>query len=267
MQTESYPKSASTDDKTTAFLVLLNNLDIASEYTARIIAGFTGTEGVPLEDMLPFEDDAKVVRDALKGMEITFDGKAGELVNDGVMVFFNQVVKPRLRPLLTESFREVDYVVEGEEKVEYGEDGEEVVGEEEVVKRRFQTGWDALMIPYKRVLTEKTFAKLLSTTAGYFSRLLEKRIWGYGGRINELGAIRLERDVAGVVGVVVRGGMYGVRDVFTRCVQICLVVNMEEDEVGEMLSGEGGVDWKLEVDERRRARGMVVGGGKRDLEY
>lgn len=282
MQVESYPKASSgipgavpPDDKIISFLVLINNLDIAIEYTNRIITSFTSasaalpdsTSGVALEELFPFENDAKLVRDALKGMEATFEGKAGELINDGIMVFFNQVVKPKLRPLLTDSFRDAEYLVSespsGEQQSsDYDPDLEHLSssgGDDEFVKRRFQTGWDALMTPYKRILTVKMFNKLLNTTASYFSKLLEKRIWGYSGRINELGAIRLERDVAGVVGVVVRGGMYGVRDAFTRCVQICLVVNMEEDEVGEMFAGEeGGVEWRLDGDERKRARGMVV---------
>lgn len=288
MQVESYPKAASNapgalppDEKIVSFLVLINNLDIASEYNSRIISGFLGVAtadgsgGVALEELFPFADDAHVVRDALKGMETMFEGKAGELISDGIMVFFNQVVKPKLRPLLTDAFRDVEYVVSdtaeeskgGGAARGYDEDGDDDgtgggVESEEIVRHRFQGGWDAIMTPYKRVLTEKCFNKLLNTTAAYFSRLLEKRIWGYSGRINELGAIRLERDVAGVVGVVVRGGMYGVRDAFARCVQICLVVNMEEDEVSEMLGGDGdGVEWRLEMEERRRARGMVVGKG------
>lgn len=254
MQTEAYPRSTG-EDKAVAFLVLLNNLDVAVEYFARIVGGFEELGGGALGEQFPFEGEEGEVRGSLRGAEAAFRGKAGELVADGVGVFFNQVVKARLRPLLTEAWGGVEYV--GEEAGRE-EDGEEEGGEG--VKGRFAEGWEGLMTPYKKVLTEKVFGRLLGTTAGYLARLLEKRIWGYAGRVSELGAIRLERDVAGVVGVVVRGGMYGVRDAFARCVQICLVVNMEEDEVGDMLGGDGGVEWKLEVDERRRARGMIVGG-------
>jgi len=67
----------------------------------------------------------------------------------------------------------------------------------------------------------------LNTTASYFAKLLEKRR-GYTGRISELGAIKLESDLAGIV----RGGLYGARDALAMCLQICLAVNMEENEVG-----------------------------------
>ncbi|KAA8913258.1 COG4 transport protein-domain-containing protein [Sphaerosporella brunnea] len=260
MRDESYPRSTSAntpppDEKVLGFLVLINNLDTAAEYIHRIISGFVPKD---LKDLFPFEDEAESVADALKNLETSFEAKTGELVGDGIMVVFNQVVKPRLRPLLAESWSGVDYVV-SEETGGGGMDEEEELGE--IVKARFQGGWEQLVMPLKRIMTEKTFNRLLVTTANYFSKLLEKRIWGYSGRINELGAIRLERDVAGVVGVVVRGGRYGVRDTFARCTQICLVVNMEEDEVREILKKEGdesGVEWKLEVEERARAREMVI---------
>src|SRR5712664_3257900 len=97
------------------------------------------------------------------------------------------------------------------------------------------------MIPYKRILTGKGFNKLLNTTASYLSKLLEKRIWGYAGRISELGAIRLEKDIAGVLDVVVRGRLHGVWDGFARCSHICLVVNIEEHENGDLFTEAGGV--------------------------
>ena len=65
---------------------------------------------------------------------------------------------------------------------------------------------------------------------GQLSKFLEKRR-RYARRSGELGAIKLESDVSGVVDVVVRGSLYGVRDVLVRCSQIYLAVNME-DEVG-----------------------------------
>jgi len=60
--------------------------------------------------------------------------------------------------------------------------------------------------------------------ASYLSKLLAKRR-GYARRISELGAITLESDVVGVVDVVVRGRLYGVRDALARCSQICPTVN------------------------------------------
>ena len=72
---------------------------------------------------------------------------------------------------------------------------------------------------------------MLNTKANYLAELSKKRR-GYTRRINELGAIKLDRDVAGVVDVLLRGWLYGVWDALARCSQICLAVNIEENEVG-----------------------------------
>ncbi|KAI5787152.1 COG4 transport protein-domain-containing protein [Geopyxis carbonaria] len=244
MRDESYPRppvsgGAPPDDKVLSFLLLLNNLDTASDYCARIIAS------LDTADLFPFTDDAAAVAAALAGMRSAFDAKATELTADGVMVVFNAVVKPRLRPALAEAWRDVDYATDTVE--------DEGDGGGDAVRARFEAAWGALLRPLQRVLSEGVFARLHSTTAAYFARLLEKRIWGYSGRVGELGAGRLERDVAGVVGVVVRGGRYGVREVFSRCSQICLGANMDAEEYEE-----GGVEWVLDAAERRRAREMVV---------
>lgn len=89
------------------------------------------------------------------------------------------------------------------------------------------------------------------------------------GQVGELGAVSLERDVVGLVGVVVRAeGGWREREAFERCREICVVGNMEGEE-WEMLEENGakdgeedgdgdGVEWKLEREERGRARRGVV---------
>jgi len=141
----------------------------------------------------------------------------------------------------------------------------------ESVTSRFTNLYHHLSHPFRRIMTASTYDKLLFILAARLSKSLEQRIWASAGKINELGAIRLERDITGIIGVVVREGKYGLRDVFTRCTQICMMLNMEEDEVSEMLrrdsnaevgNGEGDdaeseVDWKLSKEERRKARGLL----------
>ncbi|KAH0537875.1 hypothetical protein FGG08_005427 [Glutinoglossum americanum] len=286
MRDESYPKSAvqgapPPEDKVVAFLVLINNLDVATDYTKRIVqsrlepASFSGPangeEGpsTPLEELFPFGNDAAFAANALKSMESSFAGKTSELIGDGIQVTFNQIVKPRLRPILSDAFRDIDYLLKEEDLAERNHNGDDDGDgdgaiDEDAVKRRFEQGWDSLIKPLNRLLTERNFDKLLSMTASYLSRVLEKRIWSYYGRANELGAVRLERDIAGVVGTVVRGGRYGIREVFMKCTQICLVMNMEEDEWDELKAAgdesEGEMHWKLSLDERNRARAMIRDG-------
>lgn len=283
MRDESYPKAAiqgalPPEHIILAFLVLINNLDVASDYVKRIVQSRipssdqqlrAGSDTTPLSptlvDLYPFNHDAVFVANALKSLLHSFETKTSELLSDGIYVVFKNVVKPRLRPILADTFRDIDYQLTSEELEEASREAEMNANDsslsEDAVQRRFERGWDALTKPIARILTEHNFDKLLHTIISYLAEVLEKRIWSYYGRVNEPGAVRLERDIAAIVGIVVKGGRYGLRDTFTRCTQICLVMNMEDDEWEELhtASSNDGVDWTINSEERSRAKAMIKG--------
>ncbi|KAK4556184.1 Golgi transport complex subunit 4 [Recurvomyces mirabilis] len=270
MRDESYPKAAiqgalPPETVIIQFLVLINNLDIATEYVKRIIRTCLnlqqdGTNG--LTDTFPFGNEAAAVERTLRNMEAGFEIKTSELINEAIEVMLKQVMRPRLRPVMIETFRDVDYSSDPDHQ---SEDTDEPVVAEGAVPQRFERGWQAFTLPVKRILTSSTYDKLLTATIAYLSRTLEKRIWSYYGRVNDLGAVRLERDIAGIVTAAVKGGRYELRDLFARCVQMTLIMNMEEDEWqevakldGSKLEAETGVAWKLDKEERKRVRGIVA---------
>ncbi|KAL8817222.1 MAG: hypothetical protein Q9223_003903 [Gallowayella weberi] len=286
MRDESYPKAViqntlPPENTVIAFLVLINDLDVGCDYVRRIVQPWietyegsgsrmenAGISSKSLGSLYPFEGDALAAAKALKSLQQSFEAKALELISDGIYVVFKNVMKPRLRPLLSDAFRDIDYQMN-----EDGHEESERLAEDDVrsdhvandgAQHRFQRGWDALTKPIARICTSGNFERLLTTTVSYLADVLERRIWSYYGRVNEYGAIRLERDIRGLVNIVVRGSRYGLRDAFARCSQICLVMNMEEDEwVETKTSTELGVDrledfeWKLDTNERVRARAMV----------
>lgn len=285
MRDESYPKAAiqgamPPEHIIIAFFVLINNLDIATDYIKRIVMSRvdTSASSSPQEDnahtetntilyMFPFEHDAASVITILKSLHQTFESKASELINDGIFVAYKNIVKPRLRPILADAFRDVDYQMTTDDlealSHEVGmEDGDQS-SMDFAVQRQFQRGWDALTRPIARILTERNFDRLLSMVIAYLGEVLEKRIWSYYGRLNGMGAARLERDVASIVSVAVRGGRYGLREAFARCTQVCLVMNMEDDEWDEVQGAstveqnDNAFDWKVDSEERLRARAMV----------
>ena len=286
MRDESYPKGVvqgalPPEQIIVAFLVLINNLDVATEYVNRIVQSrldpslngdkrlaATDTPSAALLDLYPFAHDAVFVTNSLKSLQSSFSDKASELIADGIYAMFRNVMKPRLRPILADSFRDIDYSMTEEELNELAKEAEadnnhalSLATAEDAVIRRFQHGWEALTKPLARILTEPNFDRLLSVVISYLGEVLEKRIWSYYDRINGFGAVRLERDIASIVGLVVRGGRYSLRDAFTRCTQICLVMNMEDDEWEELQSAAKGsaedVEWKIDGEERARAKAMV----------
>ncbi|CZS94687.1 probable conserved oligomeric Golgi complex component 4 [Rhynchosporium agropyri] len=279
MRDESYPKAVMQggfppEDKIIAFIVLINSLELAAEYLSRIVTGRlspaelpNGGKGPnPLDEMFSFGHDSTFVKSALENLNSSFASKTSELVADGLQVMFERVVKPRLRPVLSETLRDVDYSLTEEDLIDLARNNDTDEDQEilnDIVARRFEHSWDALMKPIQRIMTPKSFASLLDTTAKYLSKVLEKRIWGYSGKINALGAQRMERDFSGIISAVARGGRYGIRDSFARVTQISMLVNMEEDEWEAINEGEEEDDdemaWVLNEEERKRARMLVRG--------
>lgn len=286
MRDESYPKPLvqggfPPEDKIIAFIVLINSLDVSNEYISRIVSSHvessersaaSHTKGVApasaLKDIFPYGHDATFVSNSLNSLNTSFSSKTNELISEGLQVMFNNVIKPRLRPVLSETFRDVDYSLTSEDLTEIAlqndtdDDPQELL--QDMVSHRFEYHWDALMKPIQRIISASPFNTLLDQTAQYLARVLERRVWNYSGKMNALGATRMERDYGGIVGVIARGGKYGLRDVFARVSQIAMLVNMDEEEweavnvEGDGL-GEEEVEmvWVLTVEERNRARGMI----------
>ena len=284
MRDESYPKATiqgapPLEQTIIAFLVLMNNLDVATDYVKRIVQSRldanTGTDPASssgnaasgsLVALFPLERDAVIVMNTLRSLQTSFSGKTTELISDGVVVLFKNVIKPRLRPVLADAFRDVDYQMTQQELEDLTREAEAEGGEgvspDTALQYHFQRGWDMLTKPVSRILTDRNHERLLSSVISYLGEVLEKRIWSYYERLDDLGAVRLERDIASIVSIVVRGGRYGLRDAFARCTQICLVMNMETDEWEELEATsteaeDDGIDWKIGHEERIRARGMV----------
>ena len=285
MRDESYPKATAqgappVEQTIISFLVLINNLDVATDYVKRIVQSRVESEPATvsaegggsvssrsLTALFPLNHDAIIVGNALKSLQNSFEGKTSELISDGIFVVFKNVMKPRLRPILADAFRDADYQMTQEELEDMRRDAEIDDGNgsppDNTVQYHFQRGWEILTKPVMTLLTERNFERLLGTIIPYLGEVLEKRVWSYYGRLDDLGAVRLERDIAIIVSIVVSGGRYGLRDAFARCTQICLVMNMENDEWEELQvastagAEEEGVDWKIDGEERTRARTMV----------
>lgn len=280
------------------FLILINNLDVAIDYIRRIVQNNTeskrtvpGPDGRPeetdqLRSLFPDPNEAALAAQTIQSLSSSFESKANDLLSDGIQVVFNNVIKHRLRPILADAFRDIEYqprtatdpitstihhdYEDSDEDERLANDNDMDGSMTELVRPRFANAWAELLVPIARILTPAALDRLLTVTLAYLARLLEKRLWSYQGRVNVLGATRLERDVSGLVNTAVdvsRGGGSGAgvpsryrhREVFSRCLQIVMVMGMEDDEWEEVLRGgevEEVVD-KLSREERIRARGVV----------
>lgn len=266
MRDEAYPRPAiqgslPPENLIISFIVLINNLDVAKQHIDQIVNRRIDSSAQPLDDLFPSPGDADLVGSSLKSFNTTFSEKTTELMSDGITVMFNNVMKPRLRPILLDAFRDTDYTVSQEELTEGAQSrgDDDVDAYSDAVRRQFQTGWDALTKPIARLMTQRTFDQLLTIVITYVSKLLEKRMWTYQGRVSQAGSARLEHDINSIIKVVVSGQKYTFRELFLRCSQICMILNMDEEEWEELQESGGEVADKLTPEERLRARAMLQG--------
>lgn len=286
MRDEYYPRAAAQgaqppEQTVIMFLVLINNLDVAVEYIRRIVQNnteskqiVTGPDGQPeeinqLQSLFPVPSDVALASQTIRALCSSFESKVNDLLSDGIQVVFNNIVKHRLRPILSDAFRDIEYQPQDEDgptSALYEADDAEDTSKTGLVRPRFAAGWTELLLPMSRILTPSAFDRLLTVTLGYVSRLLEKRLWSYHGRINALGTTRLERDVFGIVNAAVdvgdghrAPGRYRHREVFARCTQMVLAMGMDDEEWDDVLRGGETAEAveKLSAEERMRARAMV----------
>lgn len=290
MRDECYPRAAvqggqPPEQTIISFLVQINNLDLGVDYIRRIVQNNTGSKQPltaisdstahrtdlvtdHLRSLFPSPGSALRVAQTLHSLATSFESKVNDLLSDGNQVIFNNVIKHRLRPILADAFRDIEYQPPHDSTSTDHHDDYEDNPNKELVRPRFTAGWSDLLSPLARILTQSAFDRLLTVTIAYLVRLLEKRLWSYQGRINPLGAARLERDISGLVSAAVdvgygpgshAPGRYRHRETFARCVQMTLVMSMDEDEWDEVLAGGEAAEVvdRLSREERVRVRAMV----------
>ncbi|CCU76182.1 unnamed protein product [Blumeria hordei] len=275
MRDEFYPKAIvkgelPPEDKVISFIVLLNSLETSSEYITRIVNSHLKPEEpstdhgnalkTSVKEMFLMDNDADSVTTALETLEITFTSQAMELHSDGLHVMLSQVIKPRLRPMLTEAFREIDYLLTEDEGQDIAQEEERLRSILELVAQKFEERWEAAMKPIQRIMNPNSFSTLLDQTARYLAQLLEKRVWSYAGKITALGAQRMEKIFSDIIRIVAKGGRYGLRESFSRVSQICMLANLDDEEwnaINAAEDGEESMTWFLSSLERQKARKLV----------
>ncbi|SMY25043.1 unnamed protein product [Zymoseptoria tritici ST99CH_1A5] len=270
MRDESYPKAViqgalPPETLILQFLVLINNLDVSTDYVHRIVTQCLGDNtSTSLSDSFPFGNEFTQVQKSLQTLSQSFAAKTSDLITEALEVLQKQVMRPRLRPVLVDTFRDVDYNLSSSD-INPRDDTDDPP-QDDLVLQRFSRGWASFTLPVKRILTPNLYDRLMTGVLAYLADRLEKRMLSLHGRVSELGAVRLERDIAGIVNIAVKGAKWEVRDVFSRCLQMGMVMSMEAEEweevgkVGdEKVEREVGVKWVLTGEERRKVRGIVGG--------
>ncbi|BGO90102.1 hypothetical protein NBRC10512_004040 [Rhodotorula toruloides] len=228
------------------FIVYLNNLDTAASYTSRLLAEVLASEALESSFFLFSElERARTSLSLLRNSEEKFRA----VLKSSLDHLFNQLVRPKLRPLLSEVYKDVSYKLDEDaySEAEYRDD----------VRKRFVKGWDALMSAYRDSLTESNFNLFFSTAVNVLVRPWESMVRGM--KFTELGALRLDRDIRTILSYLSGQAPFAsgsLRESFSRLQQIATLLTLDSaDEAEEVLSASGN---RLTSSEVSSIRALLV---------
>ncbi|CAE6388417.1 unnamed protein product [Rhizoctonia solani] len=226
-------KKGAGEDRVAVFVTYLNDLSMCAHHAERLAQDLAMSSSLGQGFL---EDEADEARSTVAGLS-DLGGFKG-VVKTGIDNLFTQLVKPRLRSLIPEVYRDVTYVLD-ESSYSAAENGD-------VVKKRFVKGWGEVVGSYKDTLTEENFRAFFALAVEVVVRPWEKYIMGM--KFTELGAIRFDRDLRAIIGHLSVGDA---RDKFTRLQQVSTLLNLDAEEDPDEFYTTSGIAWKLSASEAR----------------
>ncbi|KAF8978675.1 Golgi transport complex subunit 4 [Entomortierella lignicola] len=223
------------------YMLLLNNINVSIDYleklTAEIEQDSMSTIASLSEHALA---KAKAVLSGLTGSS----GKFKQILHVGIEELFDRALRPRLRPLLQDSYKEIKYVVTDEEYAE-----QEALNS---FVNRFMSGFDTLIEPFKSTLTEENYNQVIANAVTSLTKTWEKII--FQTKFNKMGAIRFDKDLRSVGFYMVSLTSFPVREKLTRLNQMAMLLDLEElDDPYEIWgNNSGAITWRLTDAEVRR---------------
>lgn len=270
-------------DKLLKFIIYLNTVAMSQEYFERIINNVRGgrktalnltiaqnghsttisSQIAHLRSSFPFEKDAEKVNFILTNDFLTpFISITNKIISDSIVNVYNQSFKTRLVILINEFLpeNETNYIIYSST----------ISDTSSLLK--LSTTWQSMIRPYQQTLHRTLiFEKFLRLVVVNLANLLEKKIHLVlkKFRINELGSIRLEKDLSYFINEVCQDN-YLLREKFLRVTQLVLLVGMDDEEYEESLQHANqsknsddeehvedeflGINWVLTPQERNMVR-------------
>lgn len=224
------------------FIIMLNDLDISSSHLERLMADLSGAQAITQH----FIDEEQPL---VKGYLTTFASVATKLrstLRVGVEQLFNQLIRPKLRTLIPDVYKDVSYVLD---------DGAYSAAEyQDVVRKRFIKSWESLLDVYKETFMDNNYRLFFGLALDVVLRPWEKSLMGL--RFTELGAIRFDRDLRSVTTFLSSQTAFGdAREKFVRLQQLSTLLNLDSEEDVDEFYNSSGISWKLTLTE---ARGIVA---------
>lgn len=145
-------------------------------------------------------------------------------------LLFSTLLRPKIRQLLSDSLRDVNYVLD-EEGFARAEDETNAHGGMSLFVRRFTRGWESVVngVGYRDILTPDNWEMLLRLAVDAVVQAWE--IWVMNVEYSELGALRFDKDLRTISTFLSSNSSTGgLRERFARLTHISYLLNLDEDE-------------------------------------
>ncbi|KAG6910876.1 hypothetical protein DXG01_006559 [Tephrocybe rancida] len=124
-------------DNRTAFITILNDLDVSSSHLEHLMRDLSGSQTIGQHFT---EENQSLVKNCLTTYS-NLTAKLRSALRLGIEQMFNQLMRPKLRTIITDVYKDVTYVLD--------EDAYSIAEHQELVKKRFIKAWDGFVDGFK----------------------------------------------------------------------------------------------------------------------
>ncbi|TPX44877.1 hypothetical protein SeMB42_g03361 [Synchytrium endobioticum] len=228
-------------DSRFSFMVLLNNIDVSQEYLVRLARDIEDAA-----DRIASKPDSTrgKVHSCLASLN-EYAGRFNQVLKTWLESLFTQTIKPRIRPLLQDAYKDVRYVLSEEEFFESESDN--------VFVSRFVRSFDALIDLYQKSYTDNNYNQTMAYIVDFLVKDWERYLMS-SHRFNQFGAVRLDKDIRAITAYISSKTIWTSREKFSRLNQMCMLLNLESvSEVVSMWGNKAGpIAWRLTANEVKK---------------
>ncbi|KAK0197415.1 COG4 transport protein-domain-containing protein [Armillaria mellea] len=242
------------------FITLLNDLDVSASHLERLTRDLVGSSTIGQHFN---EHQQPLVKDQITSFSSS-SAKIGATLRVGLEQLFNQLLRPKLRNLVPEIYKDISYVLD--------DDSYTAAEYQNVVRKRFIKTWETCMDGYKvdsgsgiwvlltcwkDAFTDLNYRMFFGLALDVLLKPWEKFMMGF--KFTELGAIRFDRDLRSITTYLSSQTAFGdAREKFVRLQQMSTLLNLDsEEDVDEFYNG-SGISWKLTAQEARAIVSLKV---------
>ncbi|KAF4614685.1 hypothetical protein D9613_002811 [Agrocybe pediades] len=227
------------------FITLLNDFDVSASHLERLLRDLIDS---PVIYQHFREAEQQMVKDDISKL-FALTGRLKGSLRAGIEQLFNQLLRPKLRNLIPDVYKDVSYVLD--------EDGYAAAEYQDVVRKRFIKGWETLVDGYKDTFSDTNYRLFFGLALDFLLKPWEKFVMNL--KYSELGAVRFDRDLRAIITYLASQTAFGdIREKFLRLQQISTLLNLDADEdVDEFYNG-SGISWKIGPHEARAIASLKI---------